>query len=55
MNRHQKDNVIRLRKESVGYKKISTILGVNLNTVKSFCRNKELTTSALDTISKCKN
>ena len=37
-----KNQIKKLRKEGVGYKKISKELNISVNTVKSFCRNNGL-------------
>lgn len=38
MTEHQKSQIIKLRREGNGYGTIAGILGISLNTVKSFCR-----------------
>lgn len=38
MNTEEKDNILRLKREGMGYKSISRVTGVNINTVKSLCR-----------------
>lgn len=38
MNHNQKEEITKLRKNGLGYKRISVITGVSLNTVKSYCR-----------------
>jgi len=38
----QKDSIIRLKREGKGYKAISRLTGVNINTVKSLCRRSGL-------------
>ena len=38
MNQNQKEELKRLRENGLGYKRISVITGVPLNTVKSYCR-----------------
>ena len=43
MDTPTKQNVIDLRNEGVGYKRIADQLGVSINSVKSFCRSKGLT------------
>ncbi len=42
MNEQKKTEIMRLRKNGLGYKKIATILSLSTNTVKSFCRRKEI-------------
>lgn len=42
MNVYQKSEIIRLRKNGLGYKKIASILSLSTNTVKSFCRREEV-------------
>ncbi|MCP1638621.1 endogenous inhibitor of DNA gyrase (YacG/DUF329 family) [Streptococcus gallinaceus] len=48
MNDKQKEDITQLRKNGLGYKRISVITGVSLNTVKSYCRrwnvDKEIST-----------
>lgn len=43
MNLEEKEKIKKLRLEGLGYKKISNELGISINTVKSFCRNNNLT------------
>lgn len=38
MNSKQKEQITLLRKEGLGYKRISSELGISVNTVKSFCQ-----------------
>lgn len=47
MNNQQKQAITQLRKQGLGYKKIAQELGLNLNSVKSYCRNNQLTTKAI--------
>jgi endogenous inhibitor of DNA gyrase (YacG/DUF329 family) len=42
MNQVQKDEIRRLRSDGFGYAKIAAALGINENTVKSFCRRNGL-------------
>ncbi|WP_027107151.1 sigma-70 region 4 domain-containing protein [Ligilactobacillus ceti] len=53
MNDEIKEKIILLRKDGLGYKKIAKELGVNLNSVKSFCRNQRNKKSKLEIIN-CK-
>ena len=50
MNYNKKEEINQLRKNGLGYKRISVITGVSLNTVKSYCRrqnvNKEVSTNS---------
>ena len=46
MNSKQKDRIILLRKEGLGYKRIATELGISVNTVKSFCQRQGLMAQA---------
>lgn len=43
MTDYQKEQTIRLRSEGFGYKKISEMLDLSDNTIKSFCRRMGLT------------
>ena len=43
MTEEQKEQIKDLRGKGVGYKKIAQYIGISVNTVKSFCRNNELT------------
>ena len=43
MNLEEKEKIKKLREEGLGYKKISNELGISVNTIKSFCRNNNLT------------
>lgn len=54
MNQNQKIKIAELRKEGLGYKKIASELGISVNTIKSFCRSKKLTTKDLTGIDVCK-
>lgn len=47
MNAQQKQDIMTLRKQGLGYKKIAQQLNLNLNSVKSYCRNHQLTAKAL--------
>ncbi|WP_312740839.1 hypothetical protein [Cedecea neteri] len=38
MNTEEKESILRLKREGMGYKSISRATGVNINTVKSLCR-----------------
>ncbi|MCW6665321.1 RNA polymerase subunit sigma-70 [Aerococcaceae bacterium NML191219] len=40
MDKTQKDEIRRLRKNGLGYKRIATILSMSLNTVKAYCRRE---------------
>ncbi|MDR0879177.1 MAG: helix-turn-helix domain containing protein [Clostridioides sp.] len=42
MNDKEKNDIVKLRNEGYGYKKISNILGISPNTIKSFCRKNNL-------------
>lgn len=50
MNHSKKEEINQLRKNGLGYKRISVIIGVPLNNVKSYCRwqnvNKEVSTNS---------
>lgn len=43
MNLEEKEKIKKLREEGLGYKRISNELGISVNTIKSFCRNNNLT------------
>lgn len=43
MNSKQKEQITLLRKEGLGYKRISSELGISVNTVKSFCQRQGIT------------
>lgn len=47
MNQHDKERISHLRKEGLGYKRIAIELGINVNTVKSYCRANQLTSEHL--------
>ena len=42
MDDKQKEQIIKLRAKGKGYKTISNMLGINVNTVKSFCKRKNI-------------
>ncbi|MDD2459245.1 MAG: RNA polymerase subunit sigma-70 [Eubacteriales bacterium] len=42
MNAQQKDSIVHLRGEGVSYSKISEMLKISENTIKSFCRRNNL-------------
>ncbi len=42
MNAQEKNEIIKMRKAGYGYSKIADTIGVSKNTVKSFCRRKNL-------------
>ena len=42
MDDKQKEKIIKLRAKGKGYKTISNILGINVNTIKSFCKRKNI-------------
>lgn len=42
MTDYQKTQIMKLRREGLGYGKIAQRLGISLNTVKSFCRRNEI-------------
>lgn len=43
MNSQEKSRIIELRQEGLGYKRIASELNISVNTIKSFCRNHQLT------------
>lgn len=47
MKASEKEQIESLRKEGLGYKKIAQLTGINLNTIKSFCRSNKLTSTDL--------
>lgn len=51
---NHKEEIVRLRNNGLGYKKIAQQLNLNINSVKSFCRNHQLTSKNLQSIY-CKN
>jgi len=42
MNKEQREQISKLRCEGVSYSKISELLGLSINTIKSFCRRNNL-------------
>lgn len=42
MTDEQRQKIINLRASGIGYKKISKLLGLSENTVKSFCQRRKL-------------
>ncbi|MGE5417438.1 MAG: sigma factor-like helix-turn-helix DNA-binding protein [Acidobacteriota bacterium] len=42
MTHQEKEKVIKMRQEGFSYSRISTVLGISENTVKSFCRRNNL-------------
>jgi len=42
MTKENKLQIRSLRSQGYGYKKIASVIGISVNTVKSFCRNNEL-------------
>jgi len=42
MTHQQKETIIQMRREGISYSKISLVLGISENTVKSFCRRKHI-------------
>ena len=44
MNQNQKQNIIQLRSQGLGYTKIANALNLSVNTVKSFCRRNNVIT-----------
>lgn len=42
MNQMQKERVSELRSSGMGYKKIAELLGISINTVKSYCKRSNL-------------
>lgn len=51
---NNKEEIIKLRKQGVGYKAIARQLDLNLNSVKSFCRSQGLTSEVIKQKSRCK-
>lgn len=47
MTDNQKKSIAEMREEGYGYTKISHALGISVNTVKSFCRRKKMTGTAV--------
>lgn len=54
MDFNEKIKITELRNKGLGYKKISQILGINVNSVKSFCRANKLTSSYITAKPRCK-
>ena len=54
MKESEKIRIKELREEGIGYKKIANVLRINVNTVKSFCRNNKLMTEELNDRDICK-
>lgn len=42
MNKQERDQIKRLREEGQSYTTIASLLGVSVNTIKSYCRRKNL-------------
>lgn len=42
MNQMQKERISELRSSGMGYKKIAELLGISINTVKSYCKRSNL-------------
>lgn len=56
MTNEQKKQLISLRRSGAGYGKIGQIIGISINTVKSFCRRHALTTEIKAFVcDQCKN
>lgn len=51
---NKKEEIIKLRKQGLGYKTIARQLGLNLNSVKSFCRSQGLTSKVIKQKLRCK-
>lgn len=49
MTQNEKNSIIRMRSDGVGYARIAQELGVNINTIKTFCRRSALTGVAAET------
>ena len=49
MNTQQKTQIASLRRKGYSYTKIAGVLGLSKNTVKSYCRRNDLSSSAIDT------
>ena len=47
MNSFQKNEILRLKKQGMGYKRISDILGLPVNTVKSYCYRNQIDSKEL--------
>lgn len=47
MNQYDKEHIVQLRKEGLGYKRIANELGISVNTIKSYCRANQLTSEHL--------
>lgn len=47
MNGFQKNEILRLKKQGLGYKRISDILGLPVNTVKSYCYRNQIDSKEL--------
>lgn len=54
MNIKEKQQVMKLRSEGLGYKKIANELNISINTIKSFCRNNYLTSEYMESKTCCK-
>jgi len=54
MNQYEKSEVVSLQNEGLGYKRIADILGLPVNTVKSYCyRNKSKSTQITNQCKQC--
>ncbi len=54
MQLDEKNRIKQLREEGLGYKKIASEMGISVNTVKSYCRNNNLTSSHILSKTFCK-
>ena len=53
MNYNKKEEIKKLRKNGLGYKRISVITGLSLNTVKSYCRRWDIEKETNENVNRC--
>ena len=53
MNYNKKEEIKKLRKNDLGYKRISVITGLSLNTVKSYCRQWDIEKETNEDTNRC--
>ena len=53
MNQQQKEEIKQLRQNGLGYKRISAITGISLNTIKSYCQREKIEKVVMEDVDKC--